>query len=1484
MPSTAAAPASHRWLASLPKLIVKRLPMMIGSALTAWLTHTFLMAFVNEGTGATSSWVGSLLNTRGGALLTTPAAMFVWALLSAYAWNFIFLMPSLGPAGAFKRLTDPILRTFQRVPDFALQERGAWCLGAGAAVAAAQVMPITPGANIGLGVVWANLGLSQPGQWLASRITGMLPSVMKEAGAGAIAVRAGLAQTLVLALAPGLIAASILPYGLGWLGAAVLIVLGYVWLAGRGPATPGAAAMTLLWGCGLIAAFYAALNALDVLLPLTLLADDGGWAESQCPAFNLGCWIASQGAVDVLTAGYAPAIGAALGPLLPIADAAGPPSTDEPQTPEKEKEWLDRWNAVDPNLLLGNPKLQEEYRDLMDRYRATGRIDEQALADFERKVGQAGDEYRKTWDKETQEAVDRSNQLLDERDAARDRELALAEKNRKELDDRLQDTLKRVAGGDLNSAAGIDIARNPDVYNADGSVNKDKLEDFVNRVKAAKRDLAQQQRDDAQALADAEGRASDALALAEKAARQVRDRSINIVGAIATGGAGAAVGGGVAGAVAAGTAGTYLGAGAGALKAASDAGNLDRNTLLRGAASGAREGMVGGALGAGVGAAVGGAAAASGTVASAIANNPATTGAVLGAVTAKATGGDVLEGAIDGAIGGKIGAATTNTLGKPGGGWKKPIDWSTPPPPGPAGPQTNPWDDYTSSPPSVADPGKGPRVGLSEPKQPWMKPPERGGGSAPDMAPPRKGASATDPWGEGSTTSGPSVGPRSDEGPRVGLSDPYDQSLRPPERGGFEKPGPAKIKGQDIDPPPDADQPWRKRWVTDKDTGKKVDMGIPEGVDADGDPYFPDLVTGQKETGPPRDYEGPGARPGEKYPGKVRDDGSFERHTTPTQKAEAAAAREREVNRLAQQNESDLKRQLTDAELIAQDKQKADLLREALKRKAGDSKPPVAPEPPPDHAIRQAEVDTLKDVSRKELEARELTARVEGDKKQADILREALNRNKEASPPPAPPNRDQVVKDLAEQDLGELAAVRDEARARGNTTRADVYDDAMKKQLDDLGAEARANRPVPSVDELSRKYTLEELRQREQLLRNDGDEAGASKMAEAAKRKSSYGPEEDARLDAAIEARKQAAAEAKAAREAEANLTPAEREQRAAAAAEQERAQRAAEGQKRKAELDQLMERMKGAQGQGNRPATSDIDPDAVTNPNLPRPGASRTPPAPDQVDLGARTDPNLSRPGTDRPPATDGVDQGARTDPNLSRPGVKQPAAGSPTPSPAAGDYDGLTTEHLKAMQQMARSSNNAAEVDAIGKALEQRGVRPEPERPDVVMPWERSGQTPRPDTPDTPPAPPEATPVSRVKADDLPEAGRPLTWEQRQNLTSNYTEDQLLSARNQARAEGRARDASALDDVLAERGYRAPVDPKDVTAPPPGQLPDYSQVQSLAKNYSFDQLQELRHGAAARGDSKLADIIGNAIEDKKIGDPIGAAEWIARANRGGR
>lgn len=1490
MANTASVPTSRHWVASLPGLIAKRLPMMLVSALGAWLTHTFLMAFVNEGTGATSSWVGSLLNTQGGRLLTTPAAMFVWALLSAYVWNFLFLMPSLGPAGAFKRLTDPVLNTFRGVPAFGLQERGAWCVGAGAAVAAAQVVPITPGANIGIACLWANFGLSQPVQWLATRVTSMLPSVMKEAGAGSIAVRAGLAQTLVLAIAPGLIAASILPFGLGWIGAAVLIVLGYMWLAGRNQGTPGAGATALLWGFGLTAALYAALNAIDLLLPLTLLADDGGWAESQCPAFNLVCWINSQGAVDVVISGYAPAIGAAIGPLIPLVGDGGgaPPPGGEPQTPEKEKEWLDRWNAVDPNLLLGNPKLQEEYREIMDRYKATGRIDEKALSDFERKVGQAGDDYRKKWDKETQEAVDRSNQLMDERDAARDRELALAEKNRKELDDKLQDTLKRVAGGDLNSAAGIDIARNPDVYNADGSINKDKLEDFVNRVKSAKRDLAQQQRDDAQALADAENRAGDALSLAEKAARQVRDKSIVVVGGILTGGAGAAAGGGLAGAVASTTVGTYVGAAGGAVKAASDAGKVDRNTLLRGAASGAREGLVGGALGAGVGAAVGGAAAASGTVASAIANNPATTGAVLGAVTAKATGGSVIDGAIEGAIGGKIGAATTNTLGKPGGGWKKPIDWNAPPPPPPSGPPRNPWDDYTSSQPTTKEPGRGPRVLHSEPKEPWMKPIERGGGSAPETAAPPKGPAASDPWGNASTPTGPK-GRGSDDGPIVGHDRAPHDWMKPPERGGFEKPGPTKVKGQDIDPPPQGQQPADKRWVPDPNNPRnKIDKGIPEGVDPDGDPYFPDLVTRQKETGPPRDYEGPGARPGEKYPGKVRDDGTFERHTPASEKAAAAAAREREISRLAQQSDSELRRKLTDAEMIAQDKTQADLLRDALKRKAGDTKPPVAPEPP-DHTARQAEVDKLKDMSRKELEARELTARLEGDKKQADIYREALNRNKEAVPPPKPANRDEIVKQLSDReamDLGELGAIRDEARARGKDNIADVYDDAMKKQVKDLGADARAHRDLPPVDELSKKYSLQELKQREQLLRNDGDEAGANRMAEAAKKKMSYGAEEDARLDAAIEARKQAAADAKAAREAEANMTPEQREQKAAALAEQERAQRAAEGQKRQQELNQLMEQMKGAQGKGATPPAPDIDPDAVTNPNLPRLGAKAPPPPPSSdVDLGARTDPNLSRPGTDRPPApaAEGSDQSAKTDPNLSRPGVKQPAAASPPPqTPSAGDYDGLTTEQLKAMQDMARSSNNQPEVDAIGKALENRGASPHPDRPpDPVMPWEKSGQTPRPDTPETPPAPAAPPPAPLIKPDDLPEPGYHPTSQQRDNLAQNYTQEQLLSARNQARAEGRASDASVLDSVLAEKGYRAPVDPKDVTLPPKGELPDYSQVQSLAKNYSFDQLQELR--VKHSKETTLATMIDNAIQEKKMADPMGAADWIARSNQRG-
>ncbi len=1431
MASPATASASRHWLASVPSLMIKRLPMMIVSAAITWVIHTYLMAVLNEGSSGSAGWVGSLLNTSGVALLTTPAAMFVWAMLSAYAWNFLFLLRPLGPAGAFKRLADPILGTFRNVPGLAQPERGAWCVGAGAAVAVAQLMPITPGANIGLGCLWANIGLSQPGQWAVSRVTNMMPGVLTQAGAGSIAVSARVAQTLVLAFAPGLIVSSILPGGLGWLAAAALLVLGYVWFTGRGQASPGAGVKAFLCCVGFGALIYGVLNAMDLLLPLTLYADDGGWAESGCTSLNVACWAASSGAVPVMVAGVAPSLGASLGPLIPLGGDPGPgggPQTEEPQTPDQEKAWIDRWNAVDPNKLLGNPDLQDEYRNIMDRFRATGRIDQKALDDFERKLGQTDDEKRKNWDKETRASVDRSNTLMGERDAARDAD----EQRQRDLEKKLQDTLKRVASGDLNSSGGLDIANNPQVYNPDGSINQEKLDDFINKVKGAKRDLAEQQRDNAKAVADTSGRVSDAWTAAEWAAKQARDRSANAVGAILTGGVGAAAGGGLLGAAAAGTAGTYFGAATGAIKAASDAGSLDKDVLLAGAAGGARSGAIGGVIGGVIGGAAG--ALPTNAITTAIANNPTVTGGVLGGVGAAITGGNVIEGVVDGAIGGKLGSAAGRTLGKPGGGWKKPIDWTT--------------------------------------------------GPLPGQAPP-----ADDPWGEGATPPPPG-GPNSGKGPRVGLSEPDESWVKPPERGGGPKPEPTKVKGQDIDPPPDSQQPWKKRWGTDPETGKQTDAGIPPGVDPDGEPYFPDKVTGNKN-GPPKDYEGPGATPGEKYPGgRGRDDGSLEPYTTPEQKATAAASREAEVARLAKEDPHDLAKRLTDAEMLSQDKKQADLLRDAMKRQRGDSKPPEPPPTPEDPAIRQAEVEKLQSLSRKELEARELIARIEGDKKQAELLREALNRNKEPSPPPVSPDRAKVVKDLSNLDLEDLAAARDAARARGNNAQADIYDDALKQQAADLKSQARAPRPQSSVEDLAKKYSLEELKQREQLFRNDGDEAGAAKMAEAAKRKSSYGAEEDARLEAVMEQRRRANDAARAAKAAEANLTPAEREAQAAALADQERARRAAEGQNRKAELDRLMEQMKAAQSKSPTPP---VDQDAATNPNLPRPGRSRPPsppaepdlsaktdpnlsrpdtsrpsPPPDAGDSGAKTDPNLSRPSTERPTAENPneADFGAKTDPNLSRPGTERPATGNPpSPPPSAGDYDGLSPDHLKAMQEMARSSGNPAEAEAIGKALEKQGVRPEPERPDVRMPWEESGQTPRPDTPEPPPRTEVPEPPSGLKPEDLPPRGEPFTAEQRGNLRTDYTKDQLVAARNLARAEGNHVQANAIEDVLADRGYRAPVDPRDVAPPPPGQLPDYTQVENLAKNYSTKQLQELWADAFARGDKTLGLTLENAINLKK-------------------
>lgn len=152
--------------------------------------------------------------------------------------------------------------------------------------------------------------------------------------------------------------------------------------------------------------------------------------------------------------------------------------------------------------------------------------------------------------------------------------------------------------------------------------------------------------------------------------------------------------------------------------------------------------------------------------------------------------------------------------------------------------------------------------------------------------------------------------------------------------------------------------------------------------------------------------------------------------------------------------------------------------------------------------------------------------------------------------------------------------------------------------------------------------------------------------------------------------------------------------------------------------------------------------------------------------------------------------------------------------------------------------------------------------------MPWEEPGQPARDVVPDAPPPRPDVPePLpGQLKPEDLPPPGEPFTSEQRGNLRTDYSKDQLVAARNEARASGNHGQANTIEDVLADRGYRAPVDPNDIAPPPPGELPNFTQVENLAKNYSTKQLQEMWADANSAGNNNLRLLLENAINQKKV------------------
>src|SRR5262249_27464486 len=160
----------------------------------------------------------------------------------------------------------------------------------------------------------------------------------------------------------------------------------------------------------------------------------------------------------------------------------------------------------------------------------------------------------------------------------------------------------------------------------DGSIDPVALQQMQQSLIGDKQALWQQQIDQNRGIAEAEGNVASAWSAATTAAQGIRDAALFIDGALLTGGASAAAGGGIAGHLTGMTVGTYWSGLSGGITAASEAGSLDPHTFGSGAAHG---------MGIGLAASAGGTL--FGLGAQAAGMNPTLSAVFLGGVISKAS-------------------------------------------------------------------------------------------------------------------------------------------------------------------------------------------------------------------------------------------------------------------------------------------------------------------------------------------------------------------------------------------------------------------------------------------------------------------------------------------------------------------------------------------------------------------------------------------------------------------------------------------------------------------------------------------------------------------------------------------------------------------------------------------------------------------------------------------------------------------------------
>lgn len=285
----------------------------------AWVLHTWLLVYVNDGYNLDTG-ISPWINVSG----NSSTAFTIWFFGFGFVWSFLVAFFTAGPVRAFQTLFAAPGRLVTVLRNGFPLGLASLVIGMGLTLIITGGMELESNARLTAGIIWFFLGAGYPGLVLANGIRRFL-NMFKPNKTTPSIFDMDTTHALVMGISVGFLIG--IPFGgasliLGWLFLIGGVVI--MFMFGLGRVRIPQVAMFLLTGI-FIAGVFALI---DLLMPKHAHADDGGWKEfkSSNPDGTLADWLQDSASQTAMEHSRAPATGAGISSFFPSLTGRNLPS------------------------------------------------------------------------------------------------------------------------------------------------------------------------------------------------------------------------------------------------------------------------------------------------------------------------------------------------------------------------------------------------------------------------------------------------------------------------------------------------------------------------------------------------------------------------------------------------------------------------------------------------------------------------------------------------------------------------------------------------------------------------------------------------------------------------------------------------------------------------------------------------------------------------------------------------------------------------------------------------------------------------------------------------------------------------------------------------------------------------------------------------------------------------------------------------------